>query len=142
MSISKAVITGKVVKDPEKRFTSNNIAVTTFTINLLATRSEGVNLVRVISWRKLAETCAETVKKGQTVIVDGRLQTNSYKDASGVDKKGIEIDANNVEILSKIEAESKSKAGSDEAIDDIPPPSADDYDITPDELIDEEEIPF
>ncbi len=139
MSISKAVLMGKVVKDPEKRFTQNNISVTTFTVNVMTSKSEGPNLVRVITWRKLADTCAETVKKGQTVVIDGRLQTNSYKDQSGIDKKGIELDANNVEIIQSVKDQ---KTGADEIEDDIPPPSADDYNITPDDLIDEEEIPF
>lgn len=142
MSISKAVLTGKVVRDPEKRFTSANIAVTTFTINAETSRSEGTNLIRVITWKNLAETCAESVKKGCKVIVDGRLQTNSYKDSNGVDKKGMELDAVSVEVLSGASA-APSEPSKDSSIeDDIPPPSADDYNITPDDLIDEEEIPF
>lgn len=140
MSISKAVITGKVVRQPEKRFTNSNVAVTTFSINVSTPKSEGPNLVRVITWRNLADTCAETIQKGQEVIIDGRLQTNNYKDASGVDRKVVEIDANNVEILQHTSAESKQQPA--DTYDEIPPPSADDYNITPDDLIDEEEIPF
>ncbi|MEW5820349.1 MAG: single-stranded DNA-binding protein [Cyanobacteriota bacterium] len=143
MSISKAVITGKVVRDPEKRFTPSNVPVTTFSINVETSKSEGMNLVRVITWKNLADTCAETVKKGHKVIVDGRLQTNSYKDTSGVEKKGLELDAVSVEIISgKPEKPEKPADKSNESYDDIPPPSADDYNISSDELIDEEEIPF
>ena len=142
MSISKAVLTGKVVRDPEKRFTSSNIAVTTFSINVETQKSDGPNLVRVITWRNLADTTAETVKKGQKVIVDGRLQTNNYKDSSGIEKKGLELDANSVEIISGDVEASKPTAKADDSCDDIPPPSADDYNIEPDDLINEEEIPF
>lgn len=139
MSISKAVLTGTVVRDPEKRFTPQNIPVTTFTINVETKKSTGANLVRVITWRNLAETTADTVKKGSRVIVDGRLQLNSYTDASGAQKKGIELDASAVELLTGKAA--TSSAVSEDFNDDIPPPSADDYNIS-DDLINEEEIPF
>lgn len=141
MSMSKAVLTGKVVRDPEKRFTTGNISVTTFSINVETPKSEGnVNIVRVISWRNLADTCAESVKKGQTVIVEGRLQVNSYKDAAGVDKKGLELDANNVMVLSNIDKGSVKETTA--TVDNVPPPLADEYDISVNDLIDEEEIPF
>lgn len=141
MSISKAVLTGKVVRDPEKRFTTSNLAVTTFSINVDSQKSTGLNIARVITWRNLAETCAESIKKGQTVIVDGRLQINSYKDANGQDRKAIEIDASNVEILSGM-AKTTAPPKDKDLTDDVPPPSAEDYNITPDDLINEEEIPF
>lgn len=141
MSISKAVLMGKVVRDPEKRFTSNNVPVTTFSINVITTKSEGINLVRVITWKNLADKAAETIKKGKTVIVDGNLQTSTYTDSAGIEKKGLELNAVGFEILSSQE-EVVSKSSSADMVDDIPPPSADDYNITQDELIDEEEIPF
>lgn len=140
MSISKAVLMGKVVRDPEKRFTSSDVAVTTFSINVVTQRSEGPNLVRIITWRNLAETCADTIKKGQTIIAEGRLQINTYKDSSGADKKGIELDANNVEIVGS--ADKKADDINKEDSLEVPPPSESDYNISPEELINEEEIPF
>lgn len=140
MSICKAVLTGKVVRDPEKRFTPSNVAVTTFTINVTTLKSEGPNLVRVITWKNLADSSAEKVKKDQMIIVDGRLQINSYKDSNGVDRKGLEIDANDFEILSSTDAV-KAQPQND-LMEDIPPPSADDYTMDSGDLIDEEEIPF
>lgn len=140
MSISKAVLMGKVVRDPEKRFTQANIPVTTFTINVETKRSDGPNLVRVITWRNLAETVSDQVKKGTKVIVDGRLQVNSYKDSTGADKKGMELDAVAVEIVSA-QQKASSAPPEEDLSGDVPPPSADDYNIT-DDLINEEEIPF
>jgi len=142
MSMCKAVLTGKVVRDPEKRFTTGNVSVTTFSINVETPKSEGhTNIVRVIAWRNLADTCAETVKKGQTVIVEGRLQVNSYKDATGADKKGLELEANDVMVLSTV-AKPIVKESSNSVVDNVPPPTSDDYDISTNDLIDEEEIPF
>lgn len=140
MSISKAVLMGKVIRDPEKRFTQSNVPVTTFSINVMTSRSEGINLVRVITWRNLADKAAESIKKGTTVVVDGNLQTSTYTDSSGIEKKGLELNAVNFEVLSSYKEE--DKLPSEDIVDDVPPPSADDYNITQDELIDEEEIPF
>ncbi len=104
MSISKIVISGQVVKAPEKRFTPNtNVAVTEFFIAVQPTARQGQPtesaLVKVITWRDLAERCAAELQKGDTVAVDGRLQINSFTTAEGQKRKDIEIDAVSVENL-------------------------------------------
>ena len=149
MSFCKAVIEGNVCKEPEKRFTSANIAVTTFSINVPSTKNDGPNIVRVVTWRNLAENCAETILKDQRVIVEGRLQINSYKDQEGAEKKVVEIDAVNVEIVSADAGSSNNQTKQAEqrpvtqkTSQAAPPPVADEFDMHADELIDEDEIPF
>src|SRR6202041_907688 len=83
MSISKIVVSGRVVRAPEKRFTPNtNVAVTEFAIAVESPpRQDGTvesQPIKVIAWRDLAERCAQEVKKGDLVAVDGRLQINSF----------------------------------------------------------------
>lgn len=104
MSISKIVISGQVVKAPEKRFTPNtNVAVTEFFIAVNPTPRQGqpneTALVKVITWRDLAERCSTELQKGDTVAVDGRLQINNFTTAEGQKRKDIEIDAVSVENL-------------------------------------------
>lgn len=145
MSISKAVLAGKVVKDPEKRSTTNGTTVTTFSIDVKTPRSDGPNYIRVITWRKLADECAENIKKGQTVVVDGTLQTNTFKDSAGKDKKVVELEANAVEVWeggSSASTAQKASAKSEPETFEPPPPSEDDFRVTEADLIDEEEIPF
>jgi single-strand DNA-binding protein len=106
MSLSKIVISGRVVKAPEKRFTpNNNVAVTEFTIGVDSpNRQDGsvdTNFVKVITWRDLAERCAQDLKKGDVVAVDGRLQINNYTTAEGQKKRDVEIDATAVENLTQ-----------------------------------------
>lgn len=89
MSISKIVISGQVVKAPEKRFTPNtNVAVTEFFIAVNPTPRQGqpneTALVKVITWRDLAERCSTELQKGDTVAVDGRLQINTFTTAEGM----------------------------------------------------------
>lgn len=106
MSLSKIVISGKVVKAPEKRFTpTTNIAVTEFIIAVESlARNEGpieVSNVKIVTWRDLAERCATEIHKGDLVCVDGRLQVNNMQSSEGRGRKEIEIDAIFVENLTK-----------------------------------------
>jgi len=107
MSLSKIVISGQVIKSPEKRFTPNtNVAVTEFAIAVESPpRQDGKRestVVKVVTWRDLAERCANEISKGDTVTVDGRLQINQYTNNEGQRRKNVEIDAVFVENLSKL----------------------------------------
>lgn len=123
---------GKVVRNPEKRFTTNNLPITSFGIDI-STGSEEETVVRVIAIGKIAETTAETVKKGVVVIVDGRLQTNTVKTESGEEKKVVEINAQSIEVTGG--AVSQDNSEPEEILQFSEELSADD-------LIGEDEIPF
>ena len=105
MSLSKIVVSGKVIREPEKRFTpNNNVAVTEFVIAVESIpRSDAApesTPVKVTTWRDMAERCANEVKKGDLVAVEGRLQINKFVTAEGQNRRDVEIDALNVENLS------------------------------------------
>ncbi len=137
MSISKIAITGQVLRNPEKRFTENNVTISSFTVNFGEANEE--KIIRVLTFGKLADQIAETVKKGQKVIIEGRLQTNSTKTDSGVDKKFFEIIAQNVEIFDKSsESASLPSDEKDEKEDEFSLSE----EIYSDDLIGEDEIPF
>ncbi len=68
MSLSKIVVSGKVIRNPEKRFTPNtNVAVTEFAIAVepgFRTDGSGESTpVKILTWRDLAERCAQEIKK-------------------------------------------------------------------------------
>lgn len=112
MSLSKIVVSGKVVKAPEKRFTpTTNMAVTEFAIQVeLQPRNDGrteTSVIKVFVWRELAERCAQEIKKGDLVVVDGRMQINNYSTADGHKRRDVEIEA--------IAVENFSEAGSTQA---------------------------
>lgn len=105
MSLSKIVVSGRVIRAPEKRFTpSTNVAVTEFAIAVeSAPRSDGATetaAVKIVTWRDLAERCAQEIKKGDLVAVDGRLQINNFQGQDGQRRRDVEIDAIAVENLS------------------------------------------
>ena len=136
MSLSKAVIQGIVVREPEKRFSSNNVAVSNFTINITPNNDEA-SLLRVIALGRLAETVADNVKKGAMVVVDGQLQTNTVKSQTGEERKIVELQASNVELMGSGAASIKEKPQSMQ--EEILQLSDEDFS---DELIGDDEIPF
>ena len=131
MSIAKSVVTGIVYRAPEKRYTQNNVAVSSFILNI-GEREEV--LIRVISKRQNLEEIVETISKGEKVLVEGRLQTAAVKMDDDSEKRIYEIDANTIEKMGS-DTSSSSKFGTEEIVkfesDDLS-----------NELIGEDEIPF
>ena len=132
MSLAKAILQGKVVRKPEKRFSSNNVAVTSFAIDISPNEDESI--IRVVTLGKNAELAEQKLSQGVVVIVEGRLQTNTIKTADGEDKKVVELEAQNFEILG---ASGGTKSTSKD--EDILQLSDEDFS---DDLIGEDEIPF
>ncbi len=134
MTLAKIFITGKVVKNPEKRFTQNDLPITSFTIDV---NPQDESLVRVFTMGNSAETVEQTVKEGDNVLVEGRLQTNTFKTSNGRDKKIFEINASTVEKISAASGASTPIAPAQKenlvqfATEEISQ-----------DLIDEDEIPF
>jgi single-strand DNA-binding protein len=80
---------GRLVKDPDLRYTSgNNTAVTSFTIavNRRVTQKEGQpqsDFINIVAWNKTAEFCGKYFSKGMQVAIVGRLQTRTWDDNEG-----------------------------------------------------------
>ena len=129
MSVSKAVISGIAIRDAEKRFTSNDLAILNFTMNI---NEADETLLRVIMMGKLAENAEGLIKKGSKVTVEGRLQTNTFKDANGEDKKIVELYAQSFDVAGNADVIASAAASN---LDYLPEESAD-------ELIGDDEIPF
>ena len=133
MSLAKSVVTGTVYRAPEKRFTQNNIAVSAFVLNI-ADREE--TLIRVISRRNGLDEIVSSLSKGERVLVEGRLQTNTVKMDDGSEKRIYEIDANTIERMGEgAEVSSNSNYGTEEIVKF-------ESDDMSNELINEDEIPF
>jgi len=131
MTISKAVISGIVVRDAEKRFFNNGLAITNFTLNI---DEQNETLLRVVAIGNLAESAEQQMKKGKKVIVEGRLQTNSFKNDNGEDKKIYELQASAFDIFDG--SSNFSLPASDSSSIEFS------QEEEPDELIGTDEIPF
>lgn len=141
MTLAKATVSGTVYRAPEKRFTQNDIAIYGLTLNI-DEREE--TLIRVISKRKSLADVLDRVKKGDRILVDGRLQIATSKAQDGSDRKYFEIDASDVEIISGSGSASVSSTSSSDDIVQFGEFEVNDVTDAPaeDTLIDEEEIPF
>ena len=128
--INRIVLIGRLTADPELRQTPNGVSVTTFTlaVDRSFTKQNGekeTDFIRIVTWRGLAENCANYLKKGRLAAVDGRLQIRSYENKEGRRMTIAEVIADNVRFL-----ESKGKHHSQPNLND----QEETIDISDDEL--------
>jgi single-strand DNA-binding protein len=123
MSYQKIIIVGNVGKDAEMRYTPAGQAVTSFSVavNHAYTAKSGEKVkettwFRVEAWGKSAEICAEYVKKGATLLVEGRLKSEQetggprvWTDKQGNPRASFELQADQVRFLSKTEQREQSQ---------------------------------
>ena len=87
--MNKAILMGRLTKDPELRYTSNNnTAVCNFTIAVDRKFSrqgeeKQTDFITIVVWSKLAEFCGKYFQKGRQVAVVGRIQTRTWDDSEG-----------------------------------------------------------
>ncbi|MTI80673.1 MAG: single-stranded DNA-binding protein [Firmicutes bacterium] len=104
--LNKIILIGRLVRDPEPRYTTNGVAVTKFTlaVDRPFANKQGereADFIDIVTWRKLAEICANNLNKGRLVAVEGHLQINSFDDREGIRRKKAEVMADNVRFLDR-----------------------------------------
>jgi single-strand DNA-binding protein len=102
--INRAVLVGRLTKDPELRYTNSNIAVGTFTLAVdrgfkNAQGEKETDFLPIVVWKKSAENVAKYLNKGSLVGVDGRIQTRNYEAADGTRRYITEVVADSVKFL-------------------------------------------
>lgn len=95
---SKAIITGNITRDPELRTTTGGSSVCSFTVAVNRSyrgtdgeQKEEVSFIDCSAWGKLAETIAQYGKKGNGVLVSGRLNQRAWEDKNGNKRSSVEI---------------------------------------------------
>jgi single-strand DNA-binding protein len=149
MDINKAIIVGRLTRDPESRSTPNGINVTSFSVatNFVYKNHEGqkveqVEYHNIVAWRKLAEIAAAYLKRGRRVLIEGRLQTRNWEGNDGAKRNRTEIVADNLIMLDSANASggSRVESGSEEPV--VEPVSESKPASKGDEEISVEDIPF
>ena len=139
MTIEKAAVTGIVYKEPKTGYTQNNIAVSSFVLNI--SENGGETLVRVISKRQALSDIIDNLSRNQKVLVGGKLQTATNKLDDGTEKKVFEIDASSIEVIGGSAAASygtESEDGSILSFGEMEQPAPAQTDV----LMNDEEVPF
>jgi len=102
--MNKAIIIGRLTRDPEMRTTTSGLTVTSFTVAVSrpfaeANGERGTDFLNCVVWRKQAENVAKYCQKGSQVAVEGRIQTRSYDAQDGSKRYVTEIVCDNVTFL-------------------------------------------
>lgn len=99
--LNMVALMGRLVADPELRHTPSNYSVTSFTIAVSRSyvkqgTERQTDFIDIVAWRNTAEFICRYFKKGQMIAIEGSIQTRSYQDKEGHNRKAVEVLANNV----------------------------------------------
>lgn len=101
--MNSAVIVGRAGQDPEVKYFESGKVKTSFSLAVNRwdpkTKAEVADWFNIEVWDKQAEFAGEYVKKGRLVVVDGRIGSSKWKDATGTEKERFNVIANNVRLL-------------------------------------------
>lgn len=124
MSVNKAILIGRLGKDPELNYTAGGKAVAKFS---LATserwtgqdgqKNESTTWHNIVAWGKQAELCKEYLAKGREVYIEGRIDNRSYDDKEGNKKYISEVIVQTIQFLG---SRSSGSAGTADATGEVP----------------------
>ena len=134
--INNVVMIGRLTRDVELRYTSNNVAVGAFTLAVNrnfknAAGDRESDFINCIIWNKQAENLANWTKKGMLVGITGRIQTRSYENQQGQRVYVTEVVAESFQVLEK-----RDNAANKSSLENQTPPnfSGQPMDISDDDL--------
>lgn len=120
------VLEGRLVADPELRYTQNGNALCRFSIASNYSYYKGddlqeeVSFFNVATWSKLAEQCNEYLKKGRRVLINGRLKQSKWQDEGGHPHSKIEVIGKQVQFLDLKNSNEEDSNGSALSNDEVP----------------------
>jgi len=106
-SFNKVILMGNLTRDPEVRYTPNGIAVASFAIAVNRKYKQGdetkeeVSYIDIVVFGKQAESCGQYISKGDSVLIDGRLQQRRWETEEGQKRSKVEVVAQSVNFMPK-----------------------------------------
>ena len=104
--VNKAILIGRLGKDPEVRYTPDGLMVTNFNLatdeqwkDKSGQKVQKTEWHRIVTFGKLAEICGNYLTKGKMIYVEGRIQTRSWEDKEGAKRYTTEIVASDMRML-------------------------------------------
>ena len=144
--MNRVVLVGRITKDPEIRYTRDNIPVVQFTlaVNRQFSGQDGekkADFINCVVFRQQAENLAKFIRKGGQLGVDGRIQVRSYQDNGGVTRYVTEVVCDQIQFLEPKGSRENSfydvntydiapAKSSNHSSDSFDAPSVDNYDDT------------
>jgi single-strand DNA-binding protein len=101
VSFNRVILAGNLTRDPELRFTQSGTPVCGFglAVNRVFSKNDEVDFFNVSAWRELGERVANYKKKGDPVLVEGRLQYRTWEAQDGSKRSAVDVVADNVQFL-------------------------------------------
>lgn len=138
--LNRVILIGRLTRDPELTYTPSGVGVTTFTlaVDRPFTNQSGereADFIQIVTWRQLAETCANYLRKGRLTAVEGRIQVRNYENNEGKRVYVTEVIADNVRFLEsnrddkKASGQETTKKHNDPFTDDGKPINLSDNDL-------------
>ena len=97
--MNKFIITGRLTRNPELRYTSNNVAITELNL-AINNRKDDTTFLMIKVLNKTAEACSEYLNKGDVIAVEGNIRNNNYEDETGKMNYRTDFIGHKVEFLS------------------------------------------
>ncbi|MEI7425649.1 MAG: single-stranded DNA-binding protein [Candidatus Moraniibacteriota bacterium] len=108
MNINKAILVGRLTRDPEVRTTATgqtvasiSLATNRFWKDKNGQKQDQTEFHNVVLWGKLGEIAGQYLTKGQEAYIEGRLTTRKYTGKDGIEKRTTEIVAENMQLGSR-----------------------------------------
>ena len=116
-SLNKIMLIGRLGKDAETRFTTNNVSVTNFTLATdYSYKGKNGDWVNETTWHNivsfnLSDYFKENLKRGKKFYVEGRLSKRDYTDKDGVKRYATEVVCDSFRFLGPADNREKDSSG-------------------------------
>ncbi|MEO0091414.1 MAG: single-stranded DNA-binding protein [candidate division WOR-3 bacterium] len=133
-SLNYVVIMGRAVREPELKYTPKGNPICNFSIAVnrryqdkeTQEWKDDTSFFNIRAFGKWAEMCNDRLKKGSSVLIEGRLNSRTWTDQNGNKQRRVEIIANRVQILDKLGSEPEPLPENDIDEENIPQENIDD----------------
>jgi len=149
MYLNKAIIIGNLTRDPEIKTLPSGISVSTFSVatnrvwkDKDGQKQENVEYHNIVVFGRQAETSAQYLKKGQSVLIEGRMQTRSWEAQDGSKKYRTEIVADRVQFGPKSMGSGSPQSQTSESTGEKPDTKKESEIDYPEEEVNPDDIPF
>ena len=122
--MNKAILMGRLTRDPEIRYSQgeNPVAVARFTLaverRMKKEGEDSADFIRCVAFGKTAETVEKYVHQGKKIVIEGRIQTGSYTNQDGVKVYTTDIVVESMEFAESRRSEESENAAQPKAVVD------------------------
>ena len=119
-NLNKAMLIGRLGREPESKYTPNGTAVVTFSLATSEKQKDKDPVTewhRIVAFGRLAEICGEHLRKGSEVYVEGKLRARSWEDREGSKHSTTEIVITQMQMLGEGKKKESREPGDE---DDVP----------------------